>query len=115
MIGEILMKINWRVRIKNKSFWLAIVPAFLLLAQTVSVPFGYNFDFAKIGTELTAVINAVFALLAILGVVVDPTVKGITDSNYVMTKTSNTQSPAPAVQAPISDGSTVAINPTEGK
>lgn len=80
------MKINWRVRIKNKSFWLAIVPAFLLLAQTVSVPFGYNFEFAKIGTELTAVINAVFALLAILGVVVDPTVKGITDSDYVMNK-----------------------------
>lgn len=80
------MKINWQVRIKNKSFWLTIVPAFLLLIQTVAVPFGYNFDFAKIGTELTAVINAVFALLAILGVVVDPTVKGITDSDYVMNK-----------------------------
>ena len=80
------MKINWKVRIKNKSFWLALVPAFLLLAQTIAVPFGYNFDFAKIGTELTAVINAAFALLAILGVVVDPTVKGITDSDYVMNK-----------------------------
>lgn len=107
------MKINWKVRIKNKSFWLAIVPAFLLFAQTVAVPFGYNFNIAKIGTDLTAVVNAVFALLTVLGIVSDPTVKGVTDSNYVMTKTSNTQSPS--VQAPISDGSAVAINPTEGK
>ena len=75
------MKINWRVRIKNKSFWLAIVPAFLLLAQTVAVPFGYNFDFAKIGTELTAAVNAVFALLTVLGIVSDPTTKGIGDNN----------------------------------
>ena len=75
------MKINWRVRIKNKSFWLAIVPAFLLLAQTVAVPFGYNFDFAKIGTDLTAVVNAVFALLTVLGIVSDPTTKGIGDNN----------------------------------
>ena len=81
------MKINWKVRIKNKSFWLAIVPAFLLLAQTAAVPFGYNFDFAKIGTDLTAVVNAVFALLAVLGIVSDPTVKGVSDSDYVMTKT----------------------------
>lgn len=80
------MKINWKVRIKNKSFWLALVPAILLLAQTVSVPFGYNFDFAKIGTDLTAVVNAVFALLAVLGIVSDPTVKGVSDSDYVMSK-----------------------------
>lgn len=80
------MKINWKVRIKNKSFWLALVPAFLLLAQTVITPFGYNWDIAGIGTDLTAIINAVFGLLSILGVVVDPTVKGITDSDYVMSK-----------------------------
>lgn len=82
------MKINWKVRMKNKSFWLAIVPAFLLLGQTVSVPFGYDFDFAKIGTDLTAIINAVFVLLTAFGVVVDPTVKGAFDSDYVMTKES---------------------------
>ncbi|WP_285122543.1 phage holin, partial [Lactococcus petauri] len=27
-------KINWEVRLKSKTFWLAAVPAFLLLAQT---------------------------------------------------------------------------------
>ena len=79
------MKINWEVRIKSKKFWLTVIPAALLLAQTVAVPFGYNFDIAKIGTDLTAVINAAFALLAILGIVVDPTTSGVADSDKAMT------------------------------
>jgi len=79
------MKINWKVRIKSKKFWLTVIPAALLLAQTVAVPFGYNFDIAKIGTDLTAVINALFALLAILGIVIDPTTSGVADSDTAMT------------------------------
>lgn len=79
------MKINWKVRIKSKKFWLTVIPAALLLAQTVAVPFGYNFDIAKIGTDLTAVINAAFALLAILGIVIDPTTSGVADSDTAMT------------------------------
>ena len=31
--------INWIVRIKNKSFWLAIIPAVLLLVQHVAAVF----------------------------------------------------------------------------
>ena len=27
--------INWKVRIKNKMFWIAVIPAVLLLVQTV--------------------------------------------------------------------------------
>ena len=27
-------EINWKVRIKNKVFWLALIPAVLLLVQT---------------------------------------------------------------------------------
>ena len=27
--------INWKVRIKNKTFWLTLIPAVLLLAQVV--------------------------------------------------------------------------------
>ena len=32
--------INWRVRIKNKTFWLTLIPSVLLLVQAVSAPFG---------------------------------------------------------------------------
>ena len=38
------MNINWRVRIKNKAFWLALIPAVLLLVQVVAAVFGYTLD-----------------------------------------------------------------------
>lgn len=72
--------INWTVRIKNKNFWLAVIPAVLLLIQTVASVFGYALDLGDIGNKLVAVVNAVFCLLAILGVVNDPTTAGISDS-----------------------------------
>ena len=78
------MKINWKVRIKNKVFWLALIPALLLLAQVVAAVFGYELHIEAIGDKLTAVINALFAVLAILGVVTDPTTVGISDSRQAM-------------------------------
>lgn len=60
------MNINWKVRIKNKSFWLALIPALLLLVQVVAAPFGYNWDFAGLGAQLTAIINAVLRCLPFL-------------------------------------------------
>lgn len=72
--------INWTVRIKNKNFWLAVIPAVLLLIQTVAAVFGYSLDLGEIGNRLIAVVNAVFGVLVVLGVVVDPTTAGISDS-----------------------------------
>ena len=72
--------INWTVRIKNKNFWLAVIPAVLLLIQTVAAVFGYVLDMGDIGNRLVAVVNAVFGVLVILGVVNDPTTAGIADS-----------------------------------
>lgn len=77
--------INWKVRIKNKIFWLAIIPAILILAQAVAAVFGYTLDFQDISAKLIAVVEAVFSVLAILGVVVDPTTEGIEDSKLAMT------------------------------
>lgn len=79
------MKINWKVRIKNKAFWLAVIPAIALVAQAVAAVFGYNIDLTTMVGKLQAVVNAVFALLVILGIVVDPTTNGIEDSNRAMT------------------------------
>lgn len=76
--------INWTVRIKNKNFWLAVIPAVLLLIQAVASVFGYALDLGGIGNKLVAVVNAVFGLLVILGVVNDPTTAGISDSTRAM-------------------------------
>lgn len=77
--------INWIVRIKNKNFWLTIIPAVLLLVQTVAAVFGYSLDFGELGNQLIAVVNAVFGVLVILGVVNDPTTAGIADSKQART------------------------------
>lgn len=72
--------INWTVRFKNKNFWLAVIPAVLLLVQTVAAVFGFSLDLGDIGNKLIAVVNAAFSVLVVLGVVVDPTTAGISDS-----------------------------------
>ena len=74
------MSINWKIRFKNKTFWLALIPAVLLLAQQVAALFGVVLDFGGLKDQLTAIVGSVFALLAIMGVVADPTTVGVTDS-----------------------------------
>lgn len=81
------MKINWIVRIKNKAFWLAIIPAVLLLIQAVADVAGFQLDFGDISDKLIAVVNAVFVVLSILGIVTDPTTDGIGDSTRALTYT----------------------------
>lgn len=76
--------INWKVRIKNKSFWLSVVPAALLLIQVIAVPFGYQFKLDVINNQLLDIINATFAFLSILGVVTDPTTHGVSDSERAL-------------------------------
>lgn len=79
------MKINWRVRIKNKNFWIAFIPAMLLLIQVVASVFGFTLDLGDLGNKLLAVVNAAFAVLSIVGIVTDPTTKGVSDSEQAMT------------------------------
>lgn len=82
-----MKNINWLVRVKNKSFWIALIPAVLLLIQVVAAVFGITLDLGDLGNKLLAVVNAVFGVLAILGIVVDPTTSGITDSEQALTYT----------------------------
>lgn len=79
--------INFTARIKNKTFWLTLIPAVLLLVQVVAAPFGYQWDFGVLNEQLAAIINALFAVLAILGIVTDPTTAGVGDSAQALTYT----------------------------
>lgn len=76
--------INWKVRIKNKTFWTALVPALALVVQTIAALIGYTLDLSTISGKVLAVVDAVFALLVVLGVVVDPTTAGVSDSRRAM-------------------------------
>lgn len=73
--------INWKVRIANKTFWLSLIPAIALVIQAVAAVFGLTIDLSTLSGKLCAVVDAVFAVLVILGIVNDPTTAGIGDSN----------------------------------
>lgn len=77
--------INWKVRIRNKQFWVSFIPALALVVQAVAAVFGFTLDFGTLVGKLLAVVDAVFALLVILGIVVDPTTAGVDDSKRAMT------------------------------
>ena len=78
------MSINWKVRLRNKTFWLSLIPAALLRVQVVAAVFGYTLDLGDLGNKLLAVVNALFAVLSVLGVVTDPTTKGVSDSEQAL-------------------------------
>ena len=86
-LEDFFMNINWIARVKNKNFWVTLIPAVLLLIQTIAAVFGFTLDFGELGNQLLSVVNALFAVLVILGVVNDPTTAGIGDSKQALTYT----------------------------
>ena len=82
-----MKNINWTVRIKNKTFWVAIIPAILVLIQAIAAVFGHTLDLGDLGNKLLDVINAAFIVVTMLGVVADPTTAGVGDSEQAMTYT----------------------------
>nr|DAR64339.1 MAG TPA: holin [Caudoviricetes sp.] len=84
--------INWKVRVLNKTFWLTLVPALALLLQTFLAVFNVRLELGETIDKLLVFINALFAVLMIVGIVNDPTTSGISDSTRAMTyETPNNQ------------------------
>ncbi len=76
------MKINWKVRLRQPAFWIATIPVVITFVYSVLALMG-------IAPSITqdTVQNLFFALVAVLaqfGIVVDPTTKGISDSDRAM-------------------------------
>lgn len=79
------MRINWIVRLKNKTFWLTAIPALLLLISQIAALFGFTWDYTPLAQQLSAICGTVFGLLALVGVVNDPTTDGVSDSRQALT------------------------------
>ncbi|EAC8477302.1 phage holin [Listeria monocytogenes] len=71
------MKINWKVRFKNKTWVLALIATLFFIIQSVLVMFGVTWDYTELLEQITTVVAAVFALL---GLIIDPTTAGASDS-----------------------------------
>lgn len=77
-------KINWSVRLKNKNFWLALVPALALLFQAFANIFGIKLEFGETIDKILVFINVLFAFLVLIGIVNDPTTVGFGDSTRAL-------------------------------
>lgn len=77
--------INWKVRIRNKWFWVTAIPLVLLLVQQVLGVFGIQLDVSDITGQLLSITNTCFLLLGLVGVAVDMTTQGYGDSDQAMT------------------------------
>lgn len=77
-------KINWKVRVLNKTFWLTLVPALALLLQTFLAVFNIRLELGETIDKLLVFINALFGVLIIVGIVNDPTTAGLTDSSRAL-------------------------------
>ena len=76
--------INWKVRIKNKNFWLGIIPAIILLVKEILAIFGIGVDLTMVEGRIVEIINTLFMIMSILGIITDPTTEGLSDSYRAM-------------------------------
>ena len=76
--------INWKVRLKNKTFWITLVPVLVLLIKAIASMLGISIEM-DIEGWLLELIEAVFILLGVVGIVADPTTTGLTDSSQALT------------------------------
>lgn len=72
------MKINWKLRFKNKATLAAIVATTILLVQQLGF---------KLPGNISDVANTALTLLVLIGVVSDPTTSGVSDSERALTYT----------------------------
>ncbi len=77
------MNINWKLRFQNKTTLTAIILALVALVYQVLGLFDVVPKISQ--DELTTVIGMVINLLCLLGIVVDPTTDGVSDSARALT------------------------------
>ena len=76
------MKINWKVRFKHKQFLVALFSLVLILVQQIASIFGI--DTTIYNEQITILFNTILSILVLLGVVIDPTTQGVTDSEKAL-------------------------------
>ena len=77
--------INWKVRVKNKAFWVSVIPMLFLFLQLVCSLFGVQLDLSDKQEIMLKLVDVVFAILATLGIVTDHTTAGFADSAKALT------------------------------
>ena len=77
--------INVKARLKNRVFLSSLAGVIALLVSKVALDF-FGVDISEQVKSILEIVEYVLIILVMLGVIVDPTVKGIADSDYSLTK-----------------------------
>ena len=77
------MKINWKARFKNKTFVISL--SALIIGFIYAILSAFDIVPTIGEDKVTEIVSAVISLLGMMGVVVDPTTNGISDSDRALT------------------------------
>lgn len=86
------MKINWKVRMQNRVWLMTFIAAALALVYEVLAVFGIAPKVEQ--AQLMHLAEMLVGVLVLLGVVVDPTTPGTSDSDRAMTYGKASQAPS---------------------
>lgn len=76
------MKINWKVRMQHKQFWVSLIALLVVLANQIAAIF--TLDITIISEQLTGIFETILMILALMGIIIDPTTIGTSDSQQAM-------------------------------
>ena len=77
------MRINWRIRFKNGKWVAMFLGAIVTTGYMICETLGIKLPIPQ--TDVTKIVTAILGLLSMLGVITDPTTKGVSDSDLAMT------------------------------
>ncbi len=77
------MQMNWKVRFKNKVWLTSFISLIVTFTYTLLGLFGVVPSISQ--NTVMQVVNQFLLLLSMVGVIVDPTTDGISDSDRAMT------------------------------
>lgn len=80
---NIIKNINWKVRLRNPIFWTTVIPAVVGVVYTVLGALGVVPALTE--NMVLNIMTVVITALTALGVLVDPTTAGISDSKLALT------------------------------
>lgn len=83
-----MANINWKVRLQSKSFWTGLVGVIGTFVVSLAALVGVDLDATAFESTATTVISALFTVLTLVGVIVDPTTSGLSDSAQALGYTS---------------------------
>ena len=78
-----MKSINWKVRFKKKSFWVAIISAIALFINNMTQAIGL--DYSSQVEQGVSILTSILTVLAGIGVVIDPTTAKLGDTGIAQT------------------------------